>query len=86
MRMTANNRHGRKVGPSPGIAGLPGPLGTPGSLGPPGTQEPPVPQEHMDPGGPQASGPSDPLEPQDLRTLGELPLPFEIQILNTQKH
>lgn len=80
MGMTANNRHGRKVGPSPGIARLPG------SLGPPGTQEPPVPQEHMDPGGPQASGPSDPLEPQDLRTLGELPLPFEIQILNTQKH
>ena len=84
--MTANNRHGRKVGLSPGIPGLPRPLGTPGSLGPPGTQEPSIPQEHMDPREPQASGPSDFLEPQDLRTLGELPLPFEIQNLNTQKH
>ena len=46
-------------------------LGTPGPLRPPGPPEP--------------SGPSDLLGSQDLRNLGELPLPFEIQNLNTQK-
>ena len=37
-------------------------------------------------GPPEAAGPLDawtPLGPQDFRTLGKLPLPFEIQNLNT---
>ena len=53
-----------------------GPPGLPGCLGPMG---PPVPQDLMDPQDLRT------LEPQDLRTLRKLPLPFEIQNLNTQK-
>ena len=48
--------------------------GIPGSSGTPstsGSHEPP--------------GPLDPRTSWDLRTLGKLPLPFEIQNLNTQK-
>ena len=37
------------------------------------------------PGTPRTSGTFDPLEPQDLKTLGKLPLSFEIQNLNNQK-
>ena len=34
------------------------------------------------PGTPRTSGPWDPLGPEELRTLGKLPLPFKIQNLN----
>ena len=53
----------------PGTSDTPG---TPGTFGTPGT-----------PSTSGSHGPSDPLRPQDLKTLDKLPLPFEIQNLNT---
>ena len=66
-------RHGRKVGSSPGA---------PGPLIPKYPQYLRIPLTTVTP---RTSGPSDSLEPQDVRTLGKLPIPFEIQNLNTQK-
>ena len=62
--------YGRKVGPSPR---------TPGSPGPSGPQDPQYLRIPWTPGTPRTSGPLDLLGPQGLRTLGKLPLPFEIQ-------
>ena len=59
-----------------------------------GLQYPQDPHDPWDPKTPSTSGsheppgPPRPLDPQtlwDLKTLGKLPLPFEIQNLNTQK-
>ena len=63
--------HCRKVGPSPGA---------------PGTSKiPETPRTSSTSGFHGPTRPPQPLEPQnpwDLRTLGKLPLPFEIQDLN----
>ena len=58
------------MGPSPRT---PGPLGPLGPLEPPGTKDP--------------QGSRDPYhrDPKILWTLEKLPLPFEIQNLNTEK-
>ena len=70
----------RKVRPNPGT---PEPLGHPG---PPGLL---VPRDSQylripwTPKTPMTFRTSDPLGPQELRTLGQLPLPFDIQNLNT---
>ena len=53
--------------------GSPGTSETPGLLGPKDPQYIRIPWTT---GIPRTSGPSDPLEPQDIRTLGKLPLPF----------
>ena len=75
--------------------GLPGPLGPPRLLGLLGPTEPLGPPGPLGPSylatasisgshGPLGPpGPLDPWTPWDLRTLGKLPLPFEIQNLNT---
>ena len=66
----ANVWHDKKVGPSPG---------TPRPLAPLG---PPRPQDSRTARTSGPPGPSYRLRPQDL---GKFSLPFELQILNTQK-
>ena len=68
-----NHGYGRKVGPSPGTPGTQGPLTPPGLAGL---------NDHRIHGTPRSSGPR---IPRDLRSLGKLPLLFEIQNLITRK-
>ena len=56
---------------TPGTTRIPGTSRTPRTPSTSGSHEPP-----------RNSGASDPLGPQDLRTSGKLPQPFEIQNLN----
>ena len=65
------------------VLGPPGPLGPLGPPGPPRPWDPQYLRITLTPKTPRTSGPSNPLRPQDLRTFGKLPLPFEIQNLNT---
>ena len=66
------------MGPNPSAPGTAGPLR------PPRPRDPRYLRIPWTPGTPRTSAPSYPLGPQDLRTLEKLPLPFEIQNLNTQ--
>ena len=67
--------YNRKGGPSPGTPGLHGSLVV---LRPTATWHSQYLRIPWTTGIPRTSWPSDPLEPQDLRTLGKLPLLFEI--------
>ena len=67
------------MGPSLETPEPPKPPGPPRLLGPTVSQDPIKPRDPLDLWTPGPPG------PQDLRSLGKLPLPFEIQNLNTQK-
>ena len=74
--------HGWKVGPSPGTPRLPGPQRPQRAQGP---QDPRLLRVPWTTETPRISWPWDSLEPQDLMSLGRLPLAFKIQNLKTQK-